>query len=101
MRQPVWIIVGADDTVFTVADATVIHETVAGSRMITVAGANHIIVVNNPEVVEELSLDFIHDNQILPRHAAGDATVTLSVADAALPGATMALPVSARPASAT
>lgn len=61
MTQPVWVIVGEEDTVFTVADSQVIHQHVPGSRLITVPGANHIIVVNNPEVVERLILDFIRD----------------------------------------
>lgn len=64
MSQPVWVVVGEEDTVFTVEDARVIHGHVPGSRLITVAGANHIIVVNNPEVVERLILDFIRDNRI-------------------------------------
>jgi 3-oxoadipate enol-lactonase len=64
MTQPVWVAVGADDTVFTVADAAVIQSHVPGSKLITVAGANHIIVVNHPEVVERLILDFVHDHAI-------------------------------------
>lgn len=64
MTQPVWVVVGEDDTVFTVADSQAIQRHVPGSRLITVPGANHIIVVNNPDVVERLILDFIHDNAI-------------------------------------
>ncbi len=64
MTQPVWVIVGEEDTVFTVEDSQAIQQHVPGSRLITVPGANHIIVVNNPEVVERLILDFVRDNAI-------------------------------------
>jgi hypothetical protein len=73
MTQPVWVAVGADDTVFTVADAAIIQGHVPGSRLITVAGANHIIVVNNPEVVERLILDFVRDHAIFGAPTAGVA----------------------------
>jgi pimeloyl-ACP methyl ester carboxylesterase len=61
MTQPVWVVVGEDDTVFTVEDSQEIQRHVPGSKLITVPGANHIIVVNNPEVVERMILDFIAD----------------------------------------
>lgn len=64
MTQPVWVIVGEEDTVFTVEDAQTIQRHVPGAQLITVPGANHIIVVNNPEVVERLILDFIRDTQV-------------------------------------
>ncbi len=67
MTQPVWVVVGEEDTVFTVEDSQVIHSHVPGSKLITVPGANHIIVVNNPEVVEGLILDFIHDTLVFPK----------------------------------
>ncbi|WP_135475941.1 alpha/beta hydrolase [Candidatus Chloroploca mongolica] len=64
MTQPVWVVVGEEDTVFTVEDSQVIHSHIPGSKLITVPGANHIIVVNNPEIVERLILDFIRDSMI-------------------------------------
>lgn len=64
MTQPVWVVVGEEDTVFTVEDSQVIHSHVPGSKLVTVPGANHIIVVNNPEVVEQLILDFIGDTGV-------------------------------------
>jgi pimeloyl-ACP methyl ester carboxylesterase/uncharacterized membrane protein len=67
MTQPVWVIVGEEDTVFTVEDSQTIQRHVPGSQLITVPGANHIIVVNNPEVVERLILDFIRDTQVFAR----------------------------------
>jgi pimeloyl-ACP methyl ester carboxylesterase/uncharacterized membrane protein len=67
MTQPVWVVVGEEDTVFTVEDSQTIQQHVPGSRLITVPGANHIIVVNNPEVVEGLILDFLKDNAIFER----------------------------------
>jgi len=70
MTQPVWVVVGEEDTVFTVEDSKTIQRHVPGSRLITVPGANHIIVVNNPEVVEQLILDFIHDTGVFDERAA-------------------------------
>jgi pimeloyl-ACP methyl ester carboxylesterase len=71
MTQPVWVVVGEEDTVFTVEDSQAIQRHVPGSRLITVPGANHIIVVNNPEVVEQLILDFVRDNAIFERGEPG------------------------------
>lgn len=73
MTQPVWVVVGEEDTVFTVEDSQAIQRHVPGSRLITVPGANHIIVVNNPEVVERLILDFIRDTIVFDA-AASEAT---------------------------
>ncbi|MCX7791276.1 MAG: alpha/beta hydrolase [Chloroflexaceae bacterium] len=70
MTQPVWVVVGEEDTVFTVEDSKIIQRHVPGSRLITVPGANHIIVVNNPEVVEQVILDFIYDTGVFERRAA-------------------------------
>lgn len=71
MTQPVWVVVGEEDTVFTVEDSQAIQRHVPGSRLITVPGANHIIVVNNPEVVERLILDFLRDNAIFEPEGSG------------------------------
>lgn len=70
MTRPVWVVVGEEDTVFTVEDSKTIQRHVPGSRLITVPGANHIIVVNNPEVVEQVILDFIYDTGVFERRAA-------------------------------
>ncbi|NTU81213.1 MAG: alpha/beta fold hydrolase [Chloroflexales bacterium] len=70
MTQPVWVVVGEEDTVFTVEDSQAIQSHVPGSRLITVPGANHIIVVNNPEVVEQTILSFLRDNQVFARSPA-------------------------------
>ncbi len=63
---------------FTIEDSKTIQRHVPGSRLITVPGVNHIIVVNNPEVVEQVILDFIRDTGVLderttvaPAHATG------------------------------
>ncbi|NTU85049.1 MAG: alpha/beta hydrolase, partial [Chloroflexales bacterium] len=72
MSQPVWVVVGEEDTVFTVEDSRAIQRHVPGSRLITVPGANHIIVVNNPEVVERLILDFVRDNAIFAHGGPGN-----------------------------
>lgn len=81
MTQPVWVVVGEEDTVFTVKDSQVIHQHVPGSRLITVPGANHIIVVNNPEVVGQLILDFARDGGAFDRPA--EAPAASSVGQAA------------------
>ncbi len=70
MTRPVWVVVGEEDTVFTVEDSQAIQRHVPGSRLITVPGANHIIVVNNPEVVEQLILDFIRDTGVFDERVA-------------------------------
>ncbi len=80
MHQPVWVVVGAEDTVFTVEDSKFIQQHVPGSKLVTVPGANHIIVVNNPEAVEKLILSFIADHAIFP---AGEAVAPAADAKAA------------------
>lgn len=85
MYQPVWVVVGEEDTVFTVEDSKYIQQHVPGSKLITVPGANHIIVVNNPDTVEKLILNFIADQAIFtssdPEQPAG-TTASVAVPEA-------------------
>lgn len=59
MSQPVWVAVGEKDTVFTVADSEYIQQHILGSKLVVIPEANHIIVVNNPEEVQRIILEFI------------------------------------------
>ena len=59
INKPVLIIEGKEDTIFNVLVARKIKKLVKRSRLEIIPSANHIIVVNNPEILEREILSFI------------------------------------------
>jgi len=59
IRKPVLIIHGKEDTVFKIPVAKKIKRLVKGSKLNIIPSANHILVINNPKILETEIFNFI------------------------------------------
>ncbi len=59
MKQPVLIIEGAEDTIFNTLVAERIKNLVRKSKLDIIPQENHVIVLNNPEILEQEILHFV------------------------------------------